>query len=51
MDKKINIKNPKFNKETLEAIKEADEIMIHPENFKSYNSVYEIIDEIHNENK
>ena len=37
------IKRKKFNKETLEAIKEADEIMKHPENYKSYNNVYEIL--------
>ena len=43
------IKKPKFNKETLEAIKEADEIMKHPEDYKSYNNVYEMIKEIDNE--
>ena len=43
------IKKPKFNKETLEAIKEADEIKKHPENYKSYNNVYEMIEEIENE--
>ena len=45
----LQIKRPKFNKETLEAIKEADEIMKHPENYKSYNNVYEMIEEIDNE--
>ena len=45
----LQIKRPKFNKETLEAIKEADEIMEHPENYKSYNNVYEMIEEIDNE--
>ena len=43
------IKKPKFNKETLEAIKEVDEIKKHPENYKSYNNVYEMIEEIENE--
>lgn len=43
------IKKPRFNKETLEAIKEADEIMKHPENYKSYNNVYEMVEEIENE--
>lgn len=33
----LQIKIPKFNKRTLEALKEADEIMKHPENYKSYN--------------
>ena len=45
----LQIKRPKFNKETLEAINEADEIMKHPENYKSYNNVYEMIEEIDNE--
>lgn len=45
----LQIKRPKFNKETLEAIKEANEIMKHPENYKSYNNVYEMIEEIDNE--
>lgn len=45
------IKKPKFNKETLEAIAEANEIMEHPENYKSYNNVHEMIEEIENENK
>lgn len=39
------IKKPKFNKETLEAVKEANKIMKHPENYKSYSNVYEMIDE------
>ena len=45
----FTIRKPKFNKETLEAIEEADKIMEHPENYKSYNSVYEMIEEIKNE--
>ena len=45
----LEIKRPKFNKETLEAIEEADMIMEHPENYKSYNDVYEIVEEIDNE--
>ena len=45
----LQIKRPKFNKETLEAIKEADEIMKHPDDYKSYNNVYEMIEEIGNE--
>lgn len=45
----LQIKRPKFNKETLEAINEADEIMKKPENYKSYNDVYEMIEEIDNE--
>ena len=45
----LQIKRPRFNKETLEAIKEADEIMKHPEDYKSYNNVYEILEEIDDE--
>ena len=45
----LQIKRPKFNKKTLEAIKEADEIKKHPDNYKSYNNIYEIIEEIDNE--
>ena len=45
------IKKPKFNKETLEAIAEANEIMEHPENYESYNNVHEMIEEIENETK
>lgn len=43
------IRKPRFNQETLEAIKEADEIMKHPENYKSYNNIYEMLEEIENE--
>lgn len=45
------IKKPKFNKETLEAVKEANKIMKHPENYKSYSNVYEMIEEIEHEEK
>lgn len=43
------IKKPNFNKETLEAIEEAKEIMRNPKNYKTYNNVYEMIEEIENE--
>lgn len=45
------IRKPKFNKETSEAIIEANTIMEHPEDYKSYNNVYEMIEEIENENQ
>lgn len=45
------IKKPSFNKETLQAIKETNEIMENPENYKSYNNVYEMIEEIEHEEK
>lgn len=35
--------------DTLEAIRETDEIIKHPENYKTYNSINEIIEEIENE--
>ncbi len=45
------IKRPKFNKNTLEAIEEANKIMEHPEDYKSYNNIYEMIEEIEDEDK
>ena len=36
----------KFNKETLEAIAEADEMIKNPKKYKSYNDVYKMIEEI-----
>ena len=44
------IKKPKYNEETIKALKEADAIMEKPENYKSYDNVYDIIEEIDNEN-
>ncbi len=44
----LQIKRPRYNKETLKAIEEADKIMEHPEDYKSYNNVYEMIEEIEN---
>ena len=45
----FKIQKPKLNKETLEAIKETEEIMKNPENYKSYDNIYEMIEEIKNE--
>lgn len=45
----LQIKRPRYNKETLKAIEEADEIIKNPENHKSYNNVYEMIEEIESE--
>lgn len=45
----LQIKRPRFNRETLEAIDEANEIMKHPQNHKSYQNVYEMIEEIEDE--
>lgn len=43
------IRKPKFNKETLEAIEEANKIMEHPENYKSYNNLSEILEDINSD--
>ena len=45
----FKIQKPKFNKETLEAIEETEEIMKNPENYKSYDNIYEMIEEIKND--
>lgn len=42
----FNIKKPKYNEETLESIKEALEMIKHPENYKSFNSVDELMEEL-----
>ena len=44
------IKKPKYNEETIKALKEVDAIMEKPEDYKSYDNVYDIIEEIDNEN-
>ena len=36
------IKKPKYNEETIEALKEADAIMEKPEDYKSYDNVYDM---------
>lgn len=43
------IKKPKFSKETLAAIAEANEILEDSENYKSYNNIHDMIEEIDNE--
>ena len=43
------IGKPKFSKETLEAIEEANKIMEHPENYKSYSNLSEILEDINND--
>ena len=40
------IKKPHFSDEMLEAIKEADEIMKNPDNYPSYNSVEELMEDL-----
>ena len=47
----LEIKRPKFNKETEKALEEADEIVKNPKNHKNYNNVYEILEEMEDESK
>ena len=42
-------KEQNFNKETLEAIAEVDEMIKNSKKYKSYNDVYEMIEDIKNE--
>lgn len=45
----FEIKTPQFSDEMLEAIKEAEEIEKHPENYKSYSNLTEILEDIEND--
>lgn len=45
----FEIKAPQFSDEMMESIKEADEIKKHPEKYKSYTSVEELMENIHTE--
>lgn len=47
----FNIKKPKYNDETLEAIKEALEIIKNPDKYKSFNNVEELMEELNSENE
>ena len=40
---------PKFSDEMIESIAEAEEIMKHPENYKSYKNLGEIMEDLDNE--
>lgn len=42
----FEIKKPRYNKETLEAIKEAKEMMKNPDKYKSFNSIEELMKEL-----
>lgn len=46
----FEIKKPKYNDETLDAIKEALEMIKNPENYKSFNNVDELMEELNSEN-
>ena len=45
----FEIKIPQFSDEMLEAMKEAEEMEKHPENYKSFESVDELMEDLHNE--
>lgn len=47
----FNIKKPKYNDETLDAIKEALEMIKNPEKYKSFNSVEELMEELNSEDE
>lgn len=42
----FEIGQPKPNKETIAAFKEADDILKHPERYKSYNNFQEVLEDI-----
>ena len=44
-----NDKTPLFSNEMLEALAETEDIEKHPEKYKSYNSVEDLMKDIHNE--
>lgn len=45
----FEIKNPKFNEEMENAIKEAEEMEKNPENYKSFETVEDFMEDLHNE--
>ena len=45
----FKVRTPKFNDEMLEAIAEAEEIEKNPDNYKSYNNLAEIMEDLDNE--
>ena len=45
----FEIKAPQFSDEMMESIKEADEMKKHPEKYKTYTSVEELVEDLHNE--
>ena len=47
----FEIKKPKYNKETLEAIGEAIEMMKNPNNYRAYNSADELVEDLNNSNE
>ena len=44
----FEIKKPRYNRETLEAMKEAKEMMRNPEKYKAFDSVEELMEDLNN---
>lgn len=44
----FEIKKPKYNKETIDAINEVKEMLKNPEKYKSYNSIEELMEDLNN---
>ena len=44
----FEIKKPKYNKETIDAINEVKEMLKNPEKYESYNSVKELMEDLNN---
>ena len=45
----LKIKEPKWSDEMLEALEEAEEMERHPENYKKYHSVKELMEDLESE--
>lgn len=45
----LQIKEPKWSDEMLEALTEAEEMEKHPENYKKYHSVKELMEDLESE--
>lgn len=45
----LKIKEPKWSDEMLEALAEAEEMEKHPENYKKYHSVKELMEDLESE--
>lgn len=44
----FEIKKPKYNKETIDAINEVKDILKNPEKYKTFNSVEELMEDLNN---
>lgn len=45
----FSVRTPKFNDDMLESISEADDMIKHPEKYKSYDSVEKFMEDLHSE--